>query len=148
MVNPVIYTYIHTYIYLIIIIEVLCTIVTYALYNYFVIEFNLDEFGKEYYIDFGPNSIYDEKRFTKPAKPHWRTAVIKDFIKKYESKQKTGETSSDDPDALVCIIPLMCYFAGKDDLIEKCKMAVEVMQTYKPAVNSALMATKIIEKYI
>ena len=121
-----------------------------------MIEFNLNEFGREYYATFGPDSGYNvETEYQKgvikskyPIKGHWRNGVIKDFIKKYESKQKTGEPTTDDPDALVCIIPLMCYFAGKDDIIERCKMAVEVMQTYRPVINSALMAAKIIEKFI
>lgn len=74
--------------------------------------------------------------------------MIKDFVEKYGSKQKTGEPTSDVPDSLVCIIPLMCYFAGKNDHIERCKMAIEAMQTNKVVVNSALIAAKIIEKYI
>ena len=123
-----------------------------------MIEFNLDEFGKEFYADFGPGSVYDmenvpdyEKGVTKseyPIKGHWKNGMIKDFVKKYGSKQKTGESTTDDPDALVCIIPLMSYFAGRDDFIERCKTAVEALQTYTPVVNSALMAAKILEKYI
>jgi len=74
--------------------------------------------------------------------------VINNFIEKYGSKQKTGEPTSDDPDSLVCIIPLMCYFAGKNDHIGICKMAIEAMQTYTGVVNSAMIAAKIIEKYI
>lgn len=123
-----------------------------------MIEFNLDEFGKEYYATFGPDSNYDQKNMPEyqkgvmksvyPIKGHWRSATIANFIKKYESKQETANPTSDDPDALVCIIPLMCYFAGKDDFVERCKMAVEAMQTYKAAVDSALIAAKILEKYI
>lgn len=123
-----------------------------------MIEFNLDEFGKEYYAAFGPGSAYDmesvpeyQKGVMKsqyPIKGHWKNGMIKDFVKKYESKQKTGDPTVDDPDALVIIIPLMSYFAGRSDFIEKCKTAVEVLQTYGPAVNSALMAAKILEKYI
>ena len=129
-----------------------------CIYNYFVIEFNLEEFGKEFYADFGPNSVYDMEnvpeyqkgvvRSEYPIKGHWKNGMIKDFVKRYESNQKTGEPTTDDPDALVNIIPLMSYFAGRDDFIEKCKTAVEAMQTYRPVVNSALMAAKILEKYI
>jgi len=126
--------------------------------SYFEIEFNLDEFGKEYYAELGPDSSYNHESLSKkkvegtnsviPIKGRWGTRVIKDFVKKYESKQKTGEATTDDPDGLICIIPLMCYFAGKDDHIERCKMAIETMQTYAGAVNSAMIAAKIIEKYI
>ena len=121
-----------------------------------MIEFNLDEFGKEYYASFGPDSLYNvEPKYERgilkreyPINGRWKTHTITDFIKKYESKQKTGEPTSDDPDALVSIIPLMAYFAGKHDFIERCKTAAEAMQAYKVVVNSALMAAKILEKYI
>ena len=128
-------------------------------YNYcFVIEFDVDEFGKEYYTAFGPGSAYDMENVPEyqkgvikseyPIKGHWKNRAIKDFVKKYESKQKTGEPTGDDPDALVIIIPLISYFAGRGDFIEKCKTAVEVLQTYSAAVNSTLIAAKILEKYI
>jgi len=121
-----------------------------------VIEFNPEEFGKEYYASFGPDSPYNvEPKYERgvlkkeyPINGRWKTHTITDFIKKYESKQKTGEPTSDDPDALVSIIPLMAYFAGKDDFIERCKTAAQAMQAYKVVVNSALMAAKILEKYI
>ena len=124
----------------------------------FITEFNQEEFSKEYYAAFGPDSVYEQEKVPEyqkgvvrseyPIKGHWRNGVIKDFIQKYESKQKTGKPEVDDPDVLVCAIPLMSYFAGKDDFIKRCKTAAEVLQTYKPAVSSALMAAKILEKYI
>lgn len=118
----------------------------------------MDEFRKEYYADFGPGSVYDLQSVSKykkgvtnsdyPVQGHWKTATIKDFVAKYGSNQKTGEPTSDDPDGLVCIIPLMCYFAGKPDFIERCKTGVETMQTFNTTLNSAIMAAKILEKYI
>ena len=124
----------------------------------FITEFNLEEFSKEYYAAFGPDSVYEHEKSPEyqkgvarseyPIKGRWRNGVIKDFLQKYESKQKTGKPEVDDPDVIVCTIPLMSYFAGKDDFIKRCKTAGEVLQTYKPAVSSALMAAKILEKYI
>ena len=138
----------------------ICTVACFIpVYSYcFVVDFNQEEFSKEYYAAFGPDSVYEQKNAPEyekgksdaayPIKGHWRNGVMKDFISKYESKQKTGKPEVDDPDVVVCTIPLMGYFAGKDDFLKRCKAAGEVLQTYKPAVSSALMAAKILEKYI
>ena len=124
-----------------------------------IIGFKSDEFGKEYYTFFGPKSVYDgssvsssyQKGVTSsqyPVKGHWRDKVISDFIEKYESKQKTGDPTSVDPDALVAVIPIVSHYAGKPDFMQRCTEAVEVLQTCPDAVNSALMAGKILEKFI
>jgi len=124
-----------------------------------IIGFESDGFGKEYYTFFGPKSLYDKSSVSRsyqkgvmstryPVKGHWRSKVMSDFIEKYESKQKTGNPTSVDPDALVAVIPLVSHYAGRPDFIETCREAVEVLQTNSDAVNSALMAGKILEKFI
>jgi len=124
-----------------------------------VIGFKSDDFGKEYYTFFGPKSLYDRSSVSSsyqkgvmssqyPVKGHWRGKVMSDFIEKYESKQKTGNPTSVDPDALVAVIPIVSHYAGKPDFIERCREAVEVLQTNSDAVNSALMAGKILERFI
>jgi len=84
-----------------------------------------------------------------PVKGHWRDKVISNFIEKYEAKQpKTGNPASVDPDALVAVIPVVSHVAGRADFMQRCREAVEVLQTCPDAVNSALIAGKIIEKFI
>ena len=74
--------------------------------------------------------------------------MIVDFITKYESKQKTGHPTSVDPDGVICTIPIMCYYAGRDDFVNKCREAISVMHTNEAVVSSGLLAGRILEQYI
>lgn len=74
--------------------------------------------------------------------------MIVDFITKYESKQKTGHPTSVDPDGVICTIPIMCYYAGRDDFVNKCREAISVIHTNEAVVSSGLLAGRILEQYI
>ena len=83
---------------------------------------------------YGPGTDYEKatqeaasKQF--PVNGPWANGVIKNFLKKYEAKEPaTGDPSSNDMDALICVIPVMVLYAGKADLLEQVEKTVRTLQ--------------------
>ncbi|KAJ0059008.1 hypothetical protein NL108_003373, partial [Boleophthalmus pectinirostris] len=103
---------------------------------------------------FGPGSAYDipendpyRQKGGKPQLPiegPWRHASLKSFLKNLDAgKEITGEI-----DGITKLAPVVAFYAGKPEMLEKVEDAIRVTQNYDPCVAETLAAARFLEHYI
>ena len=55
---------------------------------------------------------------------------------------------TDDPDCIVRCIPIVAFYAGKADMLNRAEDCVNLMQEFDITVATALLSCRIMERYI
>lgn len=109
---------------------------------------------------FGPGSVYDtpvndpyrEKGGPRPQLPiegPWRQGSLKSFLKNVDAgKAETGCETDCQIDGIAKLAPIVAFFAGKPEMLEKVEDAIRVTQNYDPCVVETLAAARILEHFI
>ncbi|CAL8314073.1 unnamed protein product [Gadus morhua 'NCC'] len=109
---------------------------------------------------FGPGSEYDtpvNDPYKVPGGPKpqlpiqgpWRHASLKGFLKNVDAgKQDTGCETDGQIDGVAKLAPIVAFYAGKPDMLEKVESAVRVTQNNDACVVETLAAARILEHFI
>lgn len=109
---------------------------------------------------FGPGSEYDtpvndpyrQKGGPRPQLPiegPWRHASLKSFLKNIDAgKEETGCEVDCQIDGIAKLAPIVAFYAGCPEMLEKVEAAVRVTQNYDPCVAETLAAARLLEHYI
>ncbi|KAK7945117.1 hypothetical protein WMY93_000845 [Mugilogobius chulae] len=84
-----------------------------------------------------------------PIDGPWRHASLKSFIRNVdEGKEITGCETDCQIDGIAKIAPIVAFYAGKPEMLEKVEDAIRVTQNYDPCVAETLAAARFLEHYI
>ncbi|KAI4889863.1 hypothetical protein NFI96_029441 [Prochilodus magdalenae] len=109
---------------------------------------------------FGPGSEYDtpvndpyrDKGAPRPQLPiegPWRHASLKSFIRNVDSgKTETGCDSDEQIDGVAKLAPIVAFYAGQPEMLEKVEAAVRVTQNNDMCVAVTLAAARFLEHFI
>ncbi|KAL0966919.1 hypothetical protein UPYG_G00302270 [Umbra pygmaea] len=121
---------------------------------------NVDDLRRRMYKFFGPGSEYDTPandpyrdksgpRTQLPIEGPWRHASIKSFIRNMDAgKDETGCETDNQPDGIAKLAPIVAFYAGKPDMLEKVEDAVRVTQNNDVCVADTLAAARILEHFM
>lgn len=121
---------------------------------------NVDDLKKRTYKFFGPGSEYDtpvndpyrERGGPRPQLPiegPWRHASIKNFMKNMDAgKEETGCDTDFQIDGIAKLAPIVAFYAGKPNMLEKVEDAVRVTQNSDDCVAVTLAAARFLEHFI
>uniref|UniRef100_A0A3B4T4J3 Selenoprotein J n=1 Tax=Seriola dumerili TaxID=41447 RepID=A0A3B4T4J3_SERDU len=109
---------------------------------------------------FGPGSEYDtpindpyrERGGPRPQLPiegPWRHACLKGFLKNVDAgKEETGCENDCQIDGIAKLAPVVAFYAGKPDMLEKVEQATRVTQNNDACVAETLAAARFLEHFI
>uniref|UniRef100_A0A3Q3MWL8 Selenoprotein J n=1 Tax=Mastacembelus armatus TaxID=205130 RepID=A0A3Q3MWL8_9TELE len=109
---------------------------------------------------FGPGSEYDTPvnnpyrarggpRPQLPIEGPWRHASLKSFLKNVDmGKEETGCENDCQIDGIAKLAPVVAFYAGKPDMLEKVEQAVRVTQNNDVCVAETLAAARFLEHFI
>ncbi|XP_056149305.1 crystallin J1A-like isoform X2 [Lampris incognitus] len=121
---------------------------------------NVDDLKKRTLKFFGPGSEYDtpvndpyrERGGPRPQLPidgPWRHASLKSFLKNVDAgKEETGCETDCQIDGIAKLAPVVAFYAGKPDMLEKVEDVIRVTQNNDECVAETLAAARILEHYI
>uniref|UniRef100_A0A8C2XSZ9 Selenoprotein J n=1 Tax=Cyclopterus lumpus TaxID=8103 RepID=A0A8C2XSZ9_CYCLU len=121
---------------------------------------NVDDLKQRTLKFFGPGSEYDtpvndpyrERGGPRPQLPiegPWRHASLKSFLKNVDAgKEETGCENDCQIDGIAKLAPLVAFYAGKSDMLEKVEQAVRVTQNNDACVAETLAAARFLEHFI
>ncbi|KAK9539363.1 hypothetical protein VZT92_004473 [Zoarces viviparus] len=121
---------------------------------------NVDDLKQRTVTFFGPGSEYDtpvndpyrEKGGPRPQLPiqgPWRQGSLKSFLKNVDAgKEETGCENDCQIDGIAKLAPVVAFYAGKPDMLEKVEQAVRVTQNNDACVAETLAAARFLEHYI
>lgn len=121
---------------------------------------NVDDLKQRTLKFFGPGSEYDtpvndpyrERGGPRPQLPiegPWRHASLKSFLKNVDAgKEETGCENDCQIDGITKLAPLVAFYAGKPDMLEKVEQAVRVTQNNDECVAETLAAARFLEHFI
>lgn len=109
---------------------------------------------------FGPGSEYDTPvndpyrqrggpRPQLPIEGPWRQASLKSFLKNVDAgKEETGCESDCQIDGIAKLAPIVAFYAGNTDMLEKVEQAIRVTQNNDACVAETLAAARFLEHFI
>ncbi|KAM3604832.1 uncharacterized protein V6R79_016806 [Siganus canaliculatus] len=109
---------------------------------------------------FGPGSEYDtpvndpyrDRSGPRPQLPidgPWRHGSLKSFLKNVDAgKEETGCETDFQIDGIAKMAPVVAFYAGKPDMLEKVEQAIRVTQNSDECVAETLAAARILEHFI
>ncbi|KAK1878892.1 Crystallin J1C [Dissostichus eleginoides] len=109
---------------------------------------------------FGPGSEYDtpvndpyrDRAGPRPQLPiegPWRQGSLKGFLKNVDAgKEETGCENDCQIDGIAKLAPVVAFYAGKPEMLEKVEQAVRVTQNNDDCVAETLAAARILEHFI
>ncbi|XP_037330736.2 crystallin J1A-like [Pungitius pungitius] len=115
---------------------------------------NVDDLTQRTLKFFGPGSDYDtplnnpyrEKGGPTPQLPiegPWRHASLKSFLRNVDSgKEETGCENDCQIDGITKLAPIVAFYAGKPDMLDKVEQAVRVTQNNDACVAETLAAAR------
>uniref|UniRef100_A0A3Q2CHN5 Selenoprotein J n=1 Tax=Cyprinodon variegatus TaxID=28743 RepID=A0A3Q2CHN5_CYPVA len=121
---------------------------------------NVDDLKQRTLKFFGPGSEYDTPvndpyrdrggpRPQLPIEGPWRHASLKGFIKNIDAgKEETGCETDCQIDGITKLAPIVAFYAGKPDMLEKVEQAIRVTQNNDECVTETLAAARILEHFI
>uniref|UniRef100_A0AAV2JV83 Selenoprotein J n=1 Tax=Knipowitschia caucasica TaxID=637954 RepID=A0AAV2JV83_KNICA len=121
---------------------------------------DVDDLKKRTLKFFGPGSVYDTPvndpyrqrggpRPQLPIEGPWRHASLKSFLKNVdEGKHNTGCETDCQIDGITKLAPIVAFYAGRPEMLEKVEDAIRVTQNYDPCVAETLAAARLLEHYI
>uniref|UniRef100_A0A667ZZX5 Selenoprotein J n=1 Tax=Myripristis murdjan TaxID=586833 RepID=A0A667ZZX5_9TELE len=121
---------------------------------------NVDDLKKRTLKFFGPGSEYDTPindpyrdrggpRPQLPIEGPWRHASLKSFLKNVDAgKDETGCETDIQIDGIAKLAPVVAFYAGKPDMLEKVEQAVRVTQNNDACVAETLAAARFLEHFI
>ncbi|KAL7850860.1 hypothetical protein AOLI_G00212160 [Acnodon oligacanthus] len=119
-----------------------------------------EDLKRRMYKFFGPGSEYDtpvndpyrDKGAPRPQLPiegPWRQASLKSFIRNVDSgKTETGCVSDTQMDGVAKLAPIVSFYAGKPEMLEKVEDAIRVTQNSDTCVAVTLAAARFLEHFI
>ncbi|CAH1785631.1 unnamed protein product [Owenia fusiformis] len=122
--------------------------------------YNEEDLKQRMYKMFGPGSQYDnpivdqytwkaDLKKEYPLKTPWKHFSIKHFLKCYKAgNPKTGLETDEQIDCCAKIAPLVAWYAGDQEMLERVEDFVRVTQDSDLDVALALAYARILEKYI
>ncbi|KAG7524495.1 hypothetical protein JOB18_012696 [Solea senegalensis] len=121
---------------------------------------NVDDLTQRTVKFFGPGSEYDtpindpyrERGGPRPQLPvegPWRHASLKGFLKNVDAgKEETGCENDCQIDGITKLAPIVAFYAGKPNMLEKVEQATRVTQNDDACVAETLAAARILEHFI
>uniref|UniRef100_A0A8C4I4B9 Crystallin J1C n=1 Tax=Dicentrarchus labrax TaxID=13489 RepID=A0A8C4I4B9_DICLA len=121
---------------------------------------NVDDLKQRTLKFFGPGSEYDtpvndpyrERGGPRPQLPiegPWRHASLKSFLKNLDAgKEETGCESDCQIDGIAKLAPIVAFYAGKPDMLDKVEQAIRVTQNNDECVAETLAAARFLEYFI
>ncbi|AWP04556.1 putative crystallin J1A-like isoform 3 [Scophthalmus maximus] len=121
---------------------------------------NLDDLKQRTLKFFGPGSEYDtpindpyrERGGPRPQLPiegPWRHASLKGFLKNVDAgKEETGCETDCQIDGITRLAPVVAFYAGQPDMLEKVEQAVRITQNNDECVAETLAAARLLEHFI
>uniref|UniRef100_A0A8B9JR58 Selenoprotein J n=1 Tax=Astyanax mexicanus TaxID=7994 RepID=A0A8B9JR58_ASTMX len=121
---------------------------------------DVEDLKRRVYGFFGPGSEYDspvndpyrDKGAPRPQLPiegPWRQASLKSFIRNVDSgKSETGCDSDVQMDGVARLAPIVAFYAGKPEMLEKVEDSVRVTQNNDQSVAVTLAAARFLEHFI
>lgn len=121
---------------------------------------DVDDLKKRTLKFFGPGSEYDtpvndpyrEKGGPRPQLPiegPWRHGSLKSFLKNVDAgKEETGCETDLQIDGIAKLAPIVAFYAGKADMLEKVEEAIRVTQNNDACVAITLAAARFLEHFI
>uniref|UniRef100_A0A3B3C064 Selenoprotein J n=1 Tax=Oryzias melastigma TaxID=30732 RepID=A0A3B3C064_ORYME len=121
---------------------------------------NVEDLKKRTMKFFGPGSEYDtpindpyrDKTGPRPQLPiegPWRQSSLKSFIKNMDAgKEETGCETDCQIDGVAKLAPVVAFYAGQPDMLEKVEQAVRVTQNSDECVAETLAAARFLEHFI
>uniref|UniRef100_A0A3B4C7R0 Selenoprotein J n=1 Tax=Pygocentrus nattereri TaxID=42514 RepID=A0A3B4C7R0_PYGNA len=119
-----------------------------------------EDLKRRTYKFFGPGSEYDtpvndpyrDKGAPRPQLPiegPWTQASLKSFIRNVDSgKTETGCVSDTQMDGVAKLAPIVTFYAGKPEMLEKIEDAIRVTQNNDMCVAVTLAAARFLEHFI
>lgn len=84
-----------------------------------------------------------------PIEGPWRHASIKNFLKNVDAgKEDTGCETDCQTDGVAKLAPIVAFYAGKPDMLERVEEAVRVTQNNDVCVAETLAAARFLEHFI
>uniref|UniRef100_A0A1A8AYA4 Selenoprotein J n=2 Tax=Nothobranchius furzeri TaxID=105023 RepID=A0A1A8AYA4_NOTFU len=121
---------------------------------------NVDDLKQRTLKFFGPGSEYDTPvndpyrdrggpRPQLPIEGPWRQASLKSFLKNVDAgKEETGCETDCQIDGIAKMAPVVVFYAGQPDMLEKVEQAVRVTQNNDECVAETLAAARFLEHFI
>ncbi|KAK5602981.1 hypothetical protein CRENBAI_017292 [Crenichthys baileyi] len=121
---------------------------------------NADDLKQRTLKFFGPGSEYDtpvndpyrDRSGPRPQLPiegPWRQASLKSFLKNVDAgKEETGCETDCQIDGIAKLAPIVAFYAGQPDMLEKVEQAVRVTQNNDECVAETLAAARFLEHFI
>lgn len=121
---------------------------------------NVDDLRQRTIKFFGPGTEYDtplnnpyrEKGDPRPPLPidgPWRHGSLKGFLKNVDAgKEETGDENDCQMDGIAKLAPVVAFYAGKPEMLEKVEAAVRVTQNNDACVAETLAAARFLEHFI
>uniref|UniRef100_A0A665X9K0 Selenoprotein J n=1 Tax=Echeneis naucrates TaxID=173247 RepID=A0A665X9K0_ECHNA len=121
---------------------------------------NVDDLRQRTLKFFGPGSEYDtpvndpyrEKGGPRPQLPiegPWRHGSLKSFLKNVDAgKEETGCENDCQIDGIAKLAPVVAFYAGKPEMLEKVEQATRVTQNNDVCVAETLAAARFLEHFI
>lgn len=109
---------------------------------------------------FGPGSEYDtpvndpyrQKGGPRPQLPidgPWRQGSLKSFLRNVDAgKEDTGCETDCQMDGIAKLAPIVAFYAGQPDMLEKVELATRVTQNNDECVAGTLAAARFLEHFI
>ncbi|TWW72955.1 Crystallin J1A [Takifugu flavidus] len=84
-----------------------------------------------------------------PVEGPWRQASLKSFLKNIDAgKEETGCVDDCQMDGITKLAPVVAFYAGKPEMLEKVEDAVRVTQNNDACVAETLAAARFLEHFI
>uniref|UniRef100_A0A096LR69 Selenoprotein J n=1 Tax=Poecilia formosa TaxID=48698 RepID=A0A096LR69_POEFO len=121
---------------------------------------NVDDLKQRTLKFFGPGSEYDtpvndpyrDRNGPRPQLPiegPWRQASLKSFLKNVDAgKEETGCETDCQIDGIAKLAPIVAFYAGQPDMLEKVEQAIRVTQNNDECVAETLAAARFLEHFI
>uniref|UniRef100_A0A096M4R8 Selenoprotein J n=1 Tax=Poecilia formosa TaxID=48698 RepID=A0A096M4R8_POEFO len=115
---------------------------------------NVDDLKQRTLKFFGPGSEYDtpvndpyrDRNGPRPQLPiegPWRQASLKSFLKNVDAgKEETGCETDCQIDGIAKLAPIVAFYAGQPDMLEKVEQAIRVTQNNDECVAETLAAAR------
>ncbi|KAL6468390.1 hypothetical protein MHYP_G00240670 [Metynnis hypsauchen] len=119
-----------------------------------------EDLKRRMYKFFGPGSEYDTPvndpyrdegapRPQLPIEGPWRQASLKSFIRNVDSgKTEPGCVSDTQMDGVAKLAPIVTFYAGKPEMLEKVEDAIRVTQNSDTCVAVTLAAARFLEHFV
>uniref|UniRef100_A0A3Q2PQU9 Selenoprotein J n=1 Tax=Fundulus heteroclitus TaxID=8078 RepID=A0A3Q2PQU9_FUNHE len=121
---------------------------------------NVDDLKQRTLKFFGPGSEYDtpvndpyrDRSGPRPQLPiegPWRHASLKGFIKNVDAgKEETGCETDCQIDGIAKLAPVVAFYAGQPDMLERVEQGIRVTQNNDECVAETLAAARFLEHFI